>query len=132
MGFTAGIENHFHIQNSISAIHSVSRLKKKGNWGNHGPFEKVGEVDGGGGDRNSNSGHRTTNTTIPQDNLLSVEGSTAIARPGLWSPVTGVTANGRGLCHPVSIRMDSFISWFCRIASKTQEGSSGWPNCQEG
>lgn len=48
--------------------------------GNHGPFEKVGEIDGGRGDRNSNSENRTTTTIIPQDNLLSVEGSTAVAR----------------------------------------------------
>lgn len=68
MGFTAGIENDFHTQNSISAIHSASRLRKKGNWGNHGPFEKVEEIDGGGEDKSSHSEHVTT--IIPLDQLV--------------------------------------------------------------
>lgn len=59
------MENDFHTQNSISAIQSASRLRKKGNWGNHGPFEKVGETDGGGGYRNCHSEH--VPTIIPPD-----------------------------------------------------------------
>lgn len=65
MGFIAGIGDSFHIQNSISVIHSaVSRLRKKGNWENHGLLEKAGGTDEGG------ETETAIQSTEPETNLL--------------------------------------------------------------
>lgn len=48
--------------------------------GNHGPFEKGGEIDGGGGDRNCHSEHVTT--IIPPDQPVKCGGQP-------WPLVTG-------------------------------------------